>query len=243
MFTGTVDSLLDLERPDNMEVKFFRGVGWAPARRHNSACEKALNWGADLILILGADQIYEPDLLKRLVARFQEGHEVVAAMVPCRGWVNFQPMRPFQKMAWRFKYNSELGHNNMTRYRNMALDGDLVHMIDPKDGDVQHINFIGSGVLMFHRDHLLMLSRPWFKETIEADGPTSGFQRIANQDCVFVWRLQREAHARCYVDTTIQVKHLHIFEIDETFSERFSDWAVDATELYKQSHPETAVRE
>jgi hypothetical protein len=34
-----------------------------------------------------------------------------------------------------------------------------------------------------------------------------------------------EAFASCWVDTTIQVKHLHIFSIDESFPARFADWA------------------
>ena len=45
-------------------------------------------------------------------------------------------------------------------------------------------------------------------------------------DTRFSWRLQWEAGATLWVDTSITVKHLHIFAIDDTFSERFADWAV-----------------
>jgi hypothetical protein len=39
-----------------------------------------------------------------------------------------------------------------------------------------------------------------------------------------VWRLRSEAGAEVWVDTTIKVTHLHTFEIDDTFTDRFADW-------------------
>ena len=96
MFSETVDSILGLERPNGYEIKFFRGRGWCPARRHNSVCEQSMEWGADLILLIGGDEVYEPDLIKRLVARYEEGYEMISAMVPCRGFISWNDMKPFQ---------------------------------------------------------------------------------------------------------------------------------------------------
>ena len=236
MYSDCVDTLLDLDRPEDCDVKFTRGRGWSPACRHNNACEKLLHWGADLILILGADQVYEPDLLTRLVARFRQGYEVVSALVPCRGHISWMPMKPFQPMAYRFKYNQELEAEGIKNrpYRGMHVDAELIKIIKREDGDMQLINFIGSGVLMFHRDHLLALKRPWFKESVEPDGPTSNYRRWASMDTVFVWRLQHEGHARVYCDTTINVRHLNIFPVDDSFQDRFLDWKVDATALHEQ---------
>ena len=31
------------------------------------------------------------------------------------------------------------------------------------------------------------------------------------------------------MDTTIKVKHSHIFEIDDSFSDRFADWSKDGS--------------
>jgi len=223
MFTDFVDATLQMEHPPGCDVRFFHGTGWCPARRHISLCEKALRWGADLICIIGADQVHPPDMLPRLMRRWEEGYEVVSALVPCRGYLHWQPMEPFQPMAWRFKTNDETGSIMVREYRGMDLDGDMMHVIDPADGEMQRVNFIGSGVIMFHRDHLLALERPWFKETVEFESQ----QRIANMDCTFVWRLQWEAHARVWVDTTIKVKHCHVFKIDDTFSSRFGDWKIE----------------
>lgn len=223
-WTGFAEHIPNLARPEGYDVRFFRGTGWCPARRHIDICEQALAWGADLVLIIGADQIHPEDMLPRLVDRHdREGYEVVSALVPARGYVGWQDMKPFQRMAWRFKRTSQRGLGkviDLREYRSMAQDADMIETIDPADGEMQQVNFIGSGVLMFERAHLEALERPWFMETIDR----ASYNRTANMDCTFVWRLQMEAHAKVWVDTTIKVKHLHAFPIDETYSDRFEDW-------------------
>jgi len=228
VWTEYHDAMLNLARPtearnalgilEPIETRFFRGRGWCPARRHTDLCEQALEWDADLICVLGADQIHPEDTLLRLVDRWNEGCEVVAALVPARGYIGWQPMKPFQPMAWRVQ------RTNGTRLESV-LDlhktKNEIDVIDPSDGDIQNVNFIGSGVLLFHRDHLLALKRPWFNETINPET----YERLASMDTVFVWRLQSEAQAKVWVDTTIKVRHLHPFQIDESYSERFADWA------------------
>lgn len=224
MHTGYVDAMLNLARPTQarnalgqtvpLEVRFFRGGGWCPARRHASICEQALHWGADLICIVGADQIHPADMLCRLIGRWDEGYEVISALVPARGYVGWQDMQPFQRMAWRLK-------PSVVGLGTGAATANEIEAINPADGDVQPINFIGSGVLMFHRDHLLALTLPWFSEDVDA----ATYVRTGSMDTRFVWRLQAEAGARVWVDTTIPVRHLHAFEIDESFPARFADWA------------------
>ena len=98
----------------------------------------------------------------------------------------------------------------------MNIDGDMIEQVDPSDGELQKVDFIGSGVLIFHRDHVLALKRPWFSDQIIDN---ESWERAANMDSWFVWRLKTEAFADCWVDTTIKVRHLHIFAIDESFSE------------------------
>jgi len=226
IWTRYVDAMLDLQHPSSInnplgqpeaaETRFFRGAGWCPARRHIEACEKAVGWGADLICIVGADQIHPSNMLLRLVERWNEGCEVISALIPTRGYISTTSMKPFQPMAYRLPYSG----NGDLKIQQIDDAEKIVELIDPADGEVQRINFIGSGVLMFHRDHLLALERPWFYETV--DQKTQG--RLACMDTKFVWRLQVEAGAQVWVDTTIQVRHLHAMEIDETFQDRFLDW-------------------
>lgn len=227
IWTKYVDAMLNLERPaliknelgilETASTRFFRGEGWCPARRHVDVCERALEWGADLICIVGADQVHPSDMLLQLIRRWNEGYEVISAMVPTRGFIPTVRMKPFQPMAYRVPFNQ----NGDLTLRKIEDVEDIAEVIDPADGDLQRVNFIGSGVLMFHRDHLLALERPWFYETVEPKSQS----RLACMDTKFVWRLQIEAGATVWVDTTIKVKHIHAMEIDETFKDRFEDWA------------------
>jgi len=228
MFTGFVDSTLNMKHPDGFDVKFFRGAGWCPAKRHMTMCEEAMSWGADLICIIGADQVHPEDMLIRLTDRWNQGYEIITLLVPARGYVSWQPMKPFQPMAYRFKTNTELGEANLedVTYRNyegMDKSGHLLHVVTRADADengMARCNFIGSGVLMFEKAHLAAITKPWFYETFEKETQT----RRACMDSKFIWRLQEEAGATIWVDTTIFIKHLHVFEIDDSFSDRFSDW-------------------
>jgi hypothetical protein len=222
MFTAFVDSMLNLTRPPDCEVRFFRGGGWCPARRHIHLCEQAVDWKADLVLIVGSDQVHPEDMLCRLIDRYREGYDVVAALVPARGYIGWQDMLPFQPMAWRFKRDAN-GNSNVTKYRGQKEDGHMIEVIDPQAAAMQEVDFIGSGVLMFPVDVLQSLKRPWFFETIDP----ANMQRLANMDCNFVWRLKTEGNCRVWLDATIQVQHSHVFHVDESFQHRFEDWKAD----------------
>jgi hypothetical protein len=79
---------------------------------------------------------------------------------------------------------------------------------------------------MFSVKLLDNLKKPWFRE---AEPDENGF-RSAKMDTTFVWRLCTEAGGRVLADLTIDVKHLDVFPIDETYGERFSDWTKEERE-------------
>lgn len=203
--------MLRLRRPAGYDVDFFQGRGWSPACRHNTAVEQAVAWGADHIVILGADQVYEPDLLERLIARRNQGYEIVSAMVPTRGYIADMDMRPFQRMAWRLKGKG----TDFIAWNRAELE-----VVKPEDGEMQRIDFIGSGCIMFDADHVLALAKPWFFETIDFATQT----RTACMDTKFAYRLRMEAYGQIWCDTTIRIRHLHDMAIDSTFVDRFEDW-------------------
>lgn len=195
---------LQLERPSNS--KWMRGRGWCPARRHIDLCEQALEWGASHILILGADQVHPTDMIPQLIKRIEEdGCDVISALVPTRGTIPKQNMKPFQAMAWRYLGNGTDDYESVNR----------------EEGELQKVDFIGSGVLLFPASALSSMSKPWFKEHYMAHN----MARIACMDTNFVWRLKMEAGLTIWVDTTIKVGHLSPMMIDDTFSERFSDYS------------------
>ena len=201
MFSAFVETALNIKNPVGVETRWIRGIGWCSARMHTDIAEKSLAWGADLICFLGSDQVYDEDILLRLMARYHEGYEVISAMVPIRGHVTGQNSKPFQPMAWRKVDNA-------------------FQPIKPGDGDVQEIDLIGTGVFMFPTELLHHLKKPWFKVPIDFET----YRRTCAEDGLFIVRLKQEAKARIFVDTTIKVKHSHVFDIDESFLQRFPDW-------------------
>lgn len=214
VWTFFAENAMNLQRPENS--RWFRGRGWCPARRHIDICEQALAWGASHILIVGADQVHPENMIPRLIERVEEdGCEVITALVPARGNVPQMQMKPFQPMAWRWKPNTK-----PREYRGYDLDHDMLEVINPADGDLQRVDFIGSGVLMFPVDDLLAIREPWFSENFEP----ARMKRQASMDTRFVWELQRQAGAAVWVDTTISVGHINPFIIDRTYQDRFTDW-------------------
>jgi len=169
---------------------------------HNHGVEQALDWGADAICFLDPDQIHPEDMLQSLVSRLEGGCDVVGALVPLRMFVPQNGMKPFQSMAWV-----------------KEKDGTL-RRIREADGDLQRVHSTGTGVLMIKASLVDRLRRPWFIERVDEDS----FDRFGGSDTRFVGRLRDELGALIYVDTTIKVEHLKIFRIDETFSDRFSDY-------------------
>ena len=222
VFTKFTESVMNLQPPDGYVVNAFWGHGWCPARRHADACEQAIQWGADLLCILGADQVYpQQDMLQRLVDRWKQTGGIIGALVPFRGFVQWnEGMRPFEPLAWRIEADNELDDNGK------LVINEHRRPIRREDGDFQRAHLIGTGVTLFSREVLLSLKLPWFYERVDPES----FHRVADQDSRFISRLQIEAGVALWVDTTIQVRHANVFLIDNTYSERFADWADPATD-------------
>ena len=219
-FSTNLARMLAKFRRPNWECDFFAGHGCDPAARHNNMCLQALQWDADLICIIGADQVHPLDMLDRLIDRYrQTDGGVISALVPFRGYVPWQHMKPFQPMGWRIRNGSST--ELVKEFTGMDTTPEMFVPINPADGDLQRVDVIGSGVLLFDRETIEALKKPWFH--YQRDPETQ--QRIADMDTKMVWRLRSEVQVDVWVDTTIKVTHIHDMEIDDTFSQRFADWA------------------
>jgi len=224
VWTKFVDAAFNVRDPKDVEVKWIRGIGWSPARRRIDLVEKALAWGADLIMFFDADQIPEPDILERLYARVLEGYLPISAMVPTRELVQRNVgAKLFQPLAWRWAPTKldENGRPILRQFRSQKEDPDMVELVK-QDGSMQQVHMIGAGCIMFHRDHILALKKPWFFETFNKET----YQREATMDTRFAWRLNIEASAPLWCDTSIKIKHLHDMEIDSSFQYRFNETAI-----------------
>ena len=195
------------------------GEGVDPAARHVHMIQQGLDWGADLICIIGADQVHPLDMLDRLIDRYFETQGgVISALVPFRGYVSWQKMKPFQPMGWRIVSSNSNGQPQ--EFRGLNADPDMFQPINSADGDLQRVDVIGSGVLLFDREVIEALAKPWFYYKVDPET----MQRVADMDTKMVWRLRTEVQAQVWVDTTIKVLHLHVSEIDDTWQDRFMDW-------------------
>ena len=216
--TNLARMMAAFRRPD-WQCDFFAGHGCDPAGRHVDMILQALRWDADLICIIGADQVHPLDMFDRLIDRYEQTDGgVISALVPFRGYVPWQHMQPFQPMGWRIRNGSS---TRVKEFEGMDKTPEMFEPIDPAAGDLQRVDVIGSGVLLFDRETIEALAKPWFYY----DRDPETMQRIADMDTKMVWRLRSEVQADVWVDTTIKVTHIHDMEIDDTFSRRFADWA------------------
>jgi len=215
-WTHAAYNMANLTRPEGVEVRYLPGFGWCPARRHMQGVEEAIKWGATHICFWGADQINPGhDMLVKFTKHMENGWPVAAARVPVRGWIKSEKApKPFMKLAYRWKDGLE------NKVQERKFDINHLELVDPKDGDLQEIVTIGSGALMFDVNVLYRLKKPWFVETVRDDD----YNRIANMDTRFTWRLVTEANARILCDLTIDVVHIDILPIEEWMGDRFMDW-------------------
>lgn len=202
VFASAFHSIINIEKPEGCDVRWFRGKGWCQARRRIHALEQALEWGPEVICTLDVDQVYEPDVLIRLLGRIREGYRMVGAMVPMRGYVRTSGMKPFQRLAWK-------------------LVNRKFAPVDVKDGEMQKAEFPTSACLMFLTEDMMKLQKPWYFFTYDKES----WKQVHGEDATFAARFKIEAKVEAWVDTTIKVNHCHVFDIDETYSERFADWA------------------
>ncbi len=213
-FSTNLARMLARFRRPGWEVDFFAGRGCDPAARHVDMCLQALAWEADVICIVGADQVHPLDMLDRLIDRHEEtGGGVISALVPFRGYVPWQHMQPFQPMGWRLRNDSR---ERVKEFKGMDETPEMFEAIDPAAGDLQRVDVIGSGVLLFDRETILALKKPWWYYRVDPET----MQRVADMDTKMVWRLRSEVQVDVWVDTTIKVTHVHDMEIDDTFRKK-----------------------
>lgn len=217
-WTHGVYNMANLIRPDGVEVKYIPGFGRDPGRRHMWGVEQAFNWGASHICFLGTDQLHDLDILVKFCKHIVDGWPMVTALVPARSMVDVNGVKkPFQKLAWKWKP----GVADNGNIRDLKFSAENLEVLNWKDANYQECVVVGSGALMFDIGLLEMLERPWFRE---ADADENGW-KPATMDTTFCWRLVTEAGGRLLADCTIDVVHLDIFPIDESYADRFSDWA------------------
>jgi hypothetical protein len=207
-------NMMNWDRPQGSEVAFFPGVGWCPAARHNDAVGKAQAWGADLIVFNGGDHVCPFDILVSMLARINEGWDMVHAMPPGRGVCGHEE-KPFKAVAYKMTDNAKAPIENAV----LHMPTGSSEMIGYED-EPQQTHVCGTGNIMMKAGIFNGLEKPYFTEFIKKDGL---YGRWCVMDSDFVYRCTVLCGARMITDTSIHIIHLDVFGIDETYSERFKD--------------------
>jgi hypothetical protein len=213
----SIENMLNWKRPDGVEVEFFFGGGWCPAKRHNSGVEKAMEWGANAIMIAGPDHIVERDVMVKLWGHiFEEGWDMATGIISSRSALSADS-GPFRYTAIKRKEGVQMPTPVVAQ---MIFSSKLYDVISKEDPS-QEIHCIGSGCLMVNRCVFEEMTRPWFVDHGQPD--SLNFERSATNDTGFVMRATGHYGFRLWLDTSIDFRHLDIFPIDETYQDRFKD--------------------
>ncbi len=200
MHTPWVDAALRLRAPAGHELDWVRGLGWCDARRIHYIIEHALAEDADVVVFLDADVIVPPEWLELMTKHLETGIRAVASVVPMRGRAHEQ-YAPFEMMAWN------------------VLDGELVPV--ERGSGLQKVDYVAMGASMFDVSIFREHPSPWtwheHGEGYKAKGSTA--------DSIFIKNL-RELGIEVFADPSVEVKHLHTFQIDQTYESRFPEWEV-----------------
>lgn len=212
IWTAPTFNMMNWVRPENTEMRFIMGSGWCPAARHNDGVAKSLEWGADLVMFNGGDHLCPKDIVVRMLARLNEGWDIVHAMPPSRGVCGFDGI-PFKALS--YKVVGPLPHVDAVLHAPPNSIKTISYVDEPQQS---HIS--GTGNILMKAAIFDGLQKPYFEEFIKKDGR---YGRYPVQDSNFTFRCTVEGSAKMICDTTIKIIHMDVFGIDDTYTERFKD--------------------
>lgn len=194
LWAKPVPNFLNVKAPAGAEMRWFMPAGWCSARRKTAGVELALDWGADWIWFVDADQVVEEDTLLRLW-ECAGSLRVVGAMQPCRGYFpQFKGSKPYQPMCW-----DEKGQPFTPTKLQTVMYGSL-------------------NCFLIDAEIFKKLPRPWFSERFNV----TTMARLSSLDQHFTKRLWDNG-TPMWVDPEIRPKHMDAFPLGWDMQDRFDD--------------------
>lgn len=176
------------------EFEFYRttaGRLFTPLAREK-LCQSALQVGADYILMLDDDMLFEPDLFEKL---YRHKADIVAALAFCRN-------PPYSPVMYQIKE----GYDNI-RNREFTVNEWIRNY--PKNKLVE-VDAVGFGGVLINTNVLRNMDAPWF---MSACG--------TGEDILFCNRAKKQTDVKIFMDTSVKMGHLgHPVVIDEAFAEQ-----------------------
>jgi hypothetical protein len=195
LWAKPVPAFLNLRYPPEVDYRWFMPSGWCSARRKTAGVEQALEWGADYIWFVDADQLVEPDTLERLWGHVKVGRCPVGALQPARGYFpQFKGSKPFQPLCW-----DAAGEPFTPTVVGRVIYGPL-------------------NCFLIQAAIFQTLRRPWFSERFNV----TTMARLSSLDQHFTKKLW-DAGTPLWIDPTIRPRHMDAVPLDWSFQDRFDD--------------------
>lgn len=204
--------------PDNVEFKFYMasiGRVLTPLARERLT-EFALESKMDYMLFIDDDMICPLDLFEKL---FKHNVDVVAPLA-------FMRMAPFYPVM----YKVDEGYDPLQRleyYQTSSIKN------YPKNKLVE-VDAVGFGAALIKTEIIKRMEQPWFMSTTKS-----------GEDLWFCYKAKKDAGARIFMDTSVQLGHIGIPPIvdEKTFEDYnqigdvrklYGDWKGKEEELVKK---------
>lgn len=102
-------------------------------------------------------------------------------------------------------------------FDNLMMKGELNHFTSAggyTDGSLVEVDACGTGCVLYNVQVFKKIRPPWFEFKANPDKEKGG---VVGEDIGFCLKLKKAGY-KIYVDTSVKVKHLTTFSVDEAFS-------------------------
>lgn len=171
----------------------------------NEGAEKALEWGAKIILMIDADMTFVPGTTQSVVQRVQGGLDVVSGMIFRRLFPTRPAWGQFKEMdgdSYLYTFDDESVMETIEKY-GIDRSWDNEFILPRDDADLWPVEGVGAAFMAINAEVFSKIEEPWFK----------GVNRKGSGEDFFFCRRLKAAGLDIYVDRGIGVGHLFTEEM------------------------------
>lgn len=200
--TGQANQLLPDDRKIT-DLTILQNTSFPPDVARNQVVDNFLKTGFDYLFFADCDHVFRPDTIARLLAHDKP-------VISGRYHMRKPPYHPVAYVKHRF------------------LEGEHCYAPVHFGQGVFEIERGGAGCLLIHKDVLLTIfgrhGHNWFRYQ---RGPEAPHDFTVSEDFWF-FKVARELGFTCWLDWSVEAKHLQTMAIDRTFNEAYLNGQVDA---------------
>lgn len=180
--TETYKALWELSCSEH-ELMFDTVKGYDCALARIKACEKAINYKADWLLMVDSDTVPPRDALDNMLS-----HDVDV----CLGYYQFKTKRDGETCLWK------LGNGNWSS----RFTGREMHTLEAQGTNLVKVSGGGMGCCLIRVSVLERIPKPWFRWIVNADGSEVG-------EDVYFFRQCMSQGIDVFADTRVACGHAY----------------------------------